>query len=501
MANLTLVKNAFANVARGSVAALVALAMPPFLTKALSKDAYGSWLLILQLATYVSFLDFGVQTAVGRFLAHTNETGDKIQRDRIISTSLAILMGSALLAIVGLTVLAWFLPNLFPQMPVELQNEARWSLIYVGGSLSIGLPFSVFNGIFVGLQRYDIPAFIIGVSKSLGAIFVILIAYSTHSIVAMAVVMAVSNLLGYLWQWLACYQMTREIKFSRELVRKKEGKDILDYCLSLMIWSFGMLLVSGLDTTIVGYYDYKSVVYYAVSASLIAFIAGLQSSLFSVLMPNAAVLSARGESKQLGEVLLKSTRYGLLILLATGLPVVIFAREILTIWMGKDYSEGGTTILQILVVANILRLIGVPYVTMIMGVGQQKLIAMSPIIEALSNLIISIFLGGFMGGVGVALGTLAGSLISIFSHVFYNMPRTKEISFLKNQYLSQSISIPVVCFSPMILYGCFRFVLEKELYDIFTGIVCISTSLCLVLSLGISSSERRRIWRMIEKRS
>jgi O-antigen/teichoic acid export membrane protein len=499
MARLTLVKNAFANVARGSVAALVALAMPPFLTKALSKDAYGTWLLILQLATYVSFLDFGVQTAVGRFVAHANETGDKTQRDKIISTSLAILMGSALLAAIGTIVLAWLLPNLFPQMPIELQTDARWTLIYVGGSLSIGLPFSVFNGIFVGLQRYDIPAFIIGFSKSLGAIFVVLTAYSTHSIVSMAVVMAVSNLLGYLWQWLACYQMTREIKFARELVRKKEGKDILDYCLSLMIWSFGMLLVSGLDTTIVGYYDYKSVVYYAVSASLISFIAGLQSSLFSVLMPNAAVLSARGESKQLGEILLKSTRYGLLILLTTGLPVIIFARELLTIWMGKDYGEGGTAILQILVAANILRLIGVPYVTMIMGVGQQKLIAMSPIMEALSNLIISIVLGGFMGGVGVALGTLAGSLISISGHIFYNMPRTKKISFFKNQYLSESILIPAVCFSPIILYGCCRFVLEKEIYDTVSGIACLLTSLCLVFSFGISSSERKQLWRMVEK--
>jgi O-antigen/teichoic acid export membrane protein len=63
MSQITLVKNAFANVCRGGAAALVMLLMPPFLTRILSKDAYGAWLLILQLATYVSLLDFGIQIA------------------------------------------------------------------------------------------------------------------------------------------------------------------------------------------------------------------------------------------------------------------------------------------------------------------------------------------------------------------------------------------------------------------------------------------------------
>jgi O-antigen/teichoic acid export membrane protein len=497
MSRMILVKNAFANVCRGSIAALIALAMPPFLTKALSNDSYNTWLLVLQLATYVSFLDFGIQTAVGRFVAHANEIGDANQRDSIVSTSSAILAGLSFLAIVAVVSFVWLLPKMFPQMPIYVQTDARWSLLLVGGSLALSLPFSIFNGIFIGLQRYDIPAIITGTSKLLGAVFVIVTAYTTHSIVSMAVIMAISNLTSGLWQWLASWKMSNGIKFSLTLVSKEKSKEIIKYCASLMVWSFGMLLVSGLDIAIVGYYNYSYVVYYAVSASLITFIVGLQGSLFGVLMPSAAVLDAKGESRQLGDLLLKTTRYSFLILLATGLPVTIFAREILTVWIGESYGEKGTLILQILVIANTIRLTAIPYVTMIMGVNQQKMIAMSPVIESLSNFVASIALGKLLGGVGVAIGTLIGSIISMIGHIFYNMPRTKKIDFIRSEYLFQAILPPLICFIPIILYGCIRPYLEIKILNILIGATCTVMSFCLVFYVGISISERRQIYKMI----
>jgi Na+-driven multidrug efflux pump len=166
--SLKIIKNVFANVARGTTAALVIILLPPFLTRILLPDAYSAWLLILQLSAYVAFLDFGIQTAVGRFVAHTNELRDFKQRDSIISTSLAILTGSGVLAMLGIIALAWQLPQLFRGMPTELHQEARFSLLLVGGSLAFSLPFSVFSGIFIGIQRYDVPAWIIGISKLCG---------------------------------------------------------------------------------------------------------------------------------------------------------------------------------------------------------------------------------------------------------------------------------------------------------------------------------------------
>ena len=104
---LILVKNAIANVIRGGATALVAIALPPFLTRLMSPSAFGAWVLILQLSAFVGYLDFGIQTAVGRFVAHANERGDTEHRDRIVNTSLAVLSLTCLVCILATAIAAF----------------------------------------------------------------------------------------------------------------------------------------------------------------------------------------------------------------------------------------------------------------------------------------------------------------------------------------------------------------------------------------------------------
>jgi O-antigen/teichoic acid export membrane protein len=451
MANLTLVKNAFANLCRGGASALVALLLPLFLTRIIDKDVYGTWLLILQLSTYVGFLDFGIQTAVGRYVAHCNELGDIKQRDSIVSTSLVILSVAGVFAIAGISLLAWQLPNLFKDMPFALHRDAQLALLFVGYSLAISLPFNVFGSIFVGMQRYDVPAWIIGSGKLLGGIFVVLMAQSSHSIVLMGIVMGVANLLTGFWQYFAYRQMARDIKVSFQKVSRNSVMEITNYCAGLIVWSMGMILVSGLDATIIGYFDYKSVVYYTLAASLINFIVGIQSSIFTTMLPNAAALGARKDGEGLGKLLISSTRYATITLILTNLPLILGGKWILTLWIGESYAMNTLLLLQMLLIANFIRQLGTPYAIITMAVGEQKLIMLSPCVEGIINLLISIILVKNIGVNGVAIGTITGGLISLLSHLFYNLPRTKNIVMPSVYPLLLAIIKPSAALLPLIL--------------------------------------------------
>ena len=57
----------------------------------MSGSAYSVWVLVIQLSAYVGLLDFGIQTAVGRFVAHATELKDEEQRDQFVNSSIAIL--------------------------------------------------------------------------------------------------------------------------------------------------------------------------------------------------------------------------------------------------------------------------------------------------------------------------------------------------------------------------------------------------------------------------
>jgi O-antigen/teichoic acid export membrane protein len=489
------IKNAIANVARGSIAGLVAIVLPPFLTRILSQDAYSTWLLILQLGAYVSFLDFGIQTAVGRFIAHTNELRDFNQRDSIVSTSLAILTGSGLLAMLGITVLAWQLPQLFKGMPIELHQDARLALLLVGGSLAFSLPFSVFGGIFIGIQRYDVPAWIIGISKLFGGALAVLLAQSTHSIAWMGLGMAIATMSGGFGQFFAYRKIASDIKISMPLISKQAGREITSYCFGISVWTLGMLLVSGLDITIVGFFDYKSVAYYTLAVSLTNFIIQLQSAIFSALMPSAAILGARGDKTGLGSLLVRSTRYGTLLLLGTGIPLILGAKWILTLWVGATYASHTSSLLQILVLANIVRLSGLPYATLVMAIGQQRIILLSPLAEGVSNFLFSVISTTSIGAIGTAIGTLFGATISIGFHLIYNMPRTIDILIDRKLLITEGALRPLVCAVPSIMLYLILFLFPNM--DIASKLV--STLLTMLISAlivwkyGLNVFERRKL--------
>jgi O-antigen/teichoic acid export membrane protein len=495
MSQLRIVKNAFANICRIGVGALVSLAVPPLLIGILSKETYNTWLLILQLSAYVSFLEFGIQTAVGRYVAHHNELGEFRQRDSIVSTALAILTGLSLVAIIGVTLLAGQLPHLFVEMPVELHQDAQLALLCVGSSLAIALPFSVFGGIFIGLQRYDVPAWILGISRLFGGGLIVLAAHTSHNIVMMAVAIAISNLGAGLWQFLAARQVASDIQISIQGVSKATGIEITGYCLSLTVWTIGMLLVSGMDTVIVGYFDYQSVVYYSLAASLTNFLLSIHTAIFGAVMPQAAAIGANKDREALGELLVAMTRYGAIILMMTSLPLIFGAKLFLTLWIGASYTDKTTLLLQLMLIANCIRYIGAPYANIALAVGEQKQIVLSPVVEGIINLIISVIFTARYGVIGVAIGTLCGACVSVAMHFIYNIPRTQSIKVVDPKLLIYAVGKPMIAIVPATLFWS---VYQQFNLSVFWEIVCMAgtTLLCYVFlwKYAMFNTERAKLW-------
>jgi O-antigen/teichoic acid export membrane protein len=492
---LSVVKNAVANVARGTAAALIALAVPPFLTRALPPEKYGAWALVLQLSAYVGYLEFGIQTAVGRFVARGNERSDFRQRDRIVNTAWAALSAAGLLAITLIAALLVVLPRLFRQMPATLYPDVRIAVALVGGSLAIGLPASVFSGIFVGLQRYDVLAEIVVGSRVVGAIAMVMVARHGGSIPSMALSVAAANLASYALQWLLSRRYAPDIQLSPRLVSRQAGRELAGYCVSLTVWSFAMLLVSGLDLTLVGAFDFDKMAFYAVAASLVTFVAGLQNAVFSVMTPSTAVLHARGASTELGRMVIDGTRYGMLLLLVTGLPLFLAAKPILQVWVGPLYAERSAILLRLLVVANVLRLSATPYIATLIGTGQQRLVVVTPLLEGFTNLSVSVLAGYYFGAVGVALGTLVGAVVGVCGIFFYNIPRTTEVRFNMREYMLDSLLKPVLCIFP---FGVALFLQQSivDLQGLLRMVMVLSGGTATLYCLwrwGLVSADRNRL--------
>ncbi len=440
-----LAKNAFANLCRGGAAAVAAMLLPPILIRHMAPASYAAWVLALQAAAYVSYLDFGLQTAVGRFVAYTTEKNELEKRDGIFSAAIIGLSIAALLGILVVLGIAIFAHNLFPQVPATILPSLRIAMVIAGISMSLGLPASAWSGIAAGIERYEIPAIAVGSGRLLSAAALIAAALTGQSIVVMACIVLAARIYSFVLQFALVRRAISNVRFRLAAISRSVVRELFGYCVSLTAWSASMLLVGGIDVLLVGRFDFPGVTPYSICSTLIAFIAGIQTAIFGVIMPRAATLHARENPEELGRLLSKSTQMGALLLLFTGLPLVAFASPIVGRWIGQQFAHLGGLILIILVIANMIRLVNVPYASILVGTGQQKLVVLTPVIEGITNLAFSIGLGLKYGAIGVAYGTLIGAIAGSVANVAYNIKKTKAvISLSRWSFLGASFALPLL---------------------------------------------------------
>ncbi len=73
----------------------------------------------------------------------------------------------------------------------------------------------------------------------------------------------------------------------------------------------------------------------------------------------------------MGRLVVSSTRLSALLLILTGIPMFLYAGPIIHLWIGQRYVAGGAPLLAILIVANIIRLIGMPYAVIMVAAGSK----------------------------------------------------------------------------------------------------------------------------------
>jgi len=452
----TISRNVALSLARVVVNSLVALVLPAYLTQHLPVTTYGAWVLILQLAAFVSFLDFGVQTGVAKFVAEYDALGDVTGAGRHASAGFAMMALAGMLGLGITLILAWQVPRLFHNMPEALYRDVRISVLLVGASLSFGLLCSVFSALFIGLQQYAIPTAISILNRTLYTLTVCITVYFHGSLIAMGVMVALINVSTGLLQVVAWRKKLSQIQIFLGNVDPTILKHMLNYCLVLAIWSAAMLCISGLDVTIVGHYDFKETGYYSLATLPANLIISIISSSLGPFLPAASALSTQRSPLAMGNILSRVTRYSTILILLTGLPLLVSGYPILRLWVGPVYALHSVRYLQVLVLATMLRNLCLPYVTMVVATGKQRVATAAAISEAIVNLGSSIYLARSFGAVGVAMGTLLGAFVSVAMHFTFSMYYTHSTILISRiQLLVGAFLRPALIAIPSLLLFSF----------------------------------------------
>ncbi len=154
----------------------------------------------------------------------------------------------------------------------------------------------------------------------------------------------------------------------------------------------------------------------------------------------------------MGELCIRFSRYCAILLCLFGLPLILGAYPLLSMWVGRPYAARSALYLQLLVVGNMLRQLPSPYVIAVVATGKQHLATVSAVAEASVKWGLSLWLVQGYGAIGVAVGTVVGAVVSLGVHVMVSMRYTRSTILIpRRKFVVAGLLRPLLMVVPSLL--------------------------------------------------
>lgn len=433
---MNLRSRAAANAVRGLGGSLPLALLPSLLSRRLDGDSFAVWLIIIQMATYVTYLEFGVQTALVRATATAYGAGDREGAGSSIAAGIRLLVIATVVALVVLGLFTPFLPHLF-DVPTRLVTDAQIALLIMGTSAAVSLTGSAVHGALIGAGHHWASAIVVTVSRLAGVTGVMIAASRDSGLPTLAACLGVGTVVSST----GAHAMARIFGISTRYLHVGRGEVRLigSVVLTLGIGNMAMLVISGIDVLVVGVVDYPKVAAYGLASSLILILAYGYTIIGSALLPVFSDLHGRRDNDGAERLVWQSSLVGNSILAGALIVITVLRNTVINRWAGS-YAAQTMPVFMILAVAQAIRLSLIPLSSLVLASDDHRGLRLPAIAEAAGNLIASCVLGAVFGYRGVAFGTLVGAVVpfAVYLHLVrrrtfrtFTLRRFANIAFLR----------------------------------------------------------------------
>jgi O-antigen/teichoic acid export membrane protein len=431
----------------------------------LGPDKYGVYSFVVWLLFVVGLLvNLGINTTLTKYVS---EYWGRKDLSTISSIFKKLFRFEILIGVAVSLLLFFFAPHI-----------ARWYKnpelsLYFKVSATVLLPLGLmwlYNGLFCGLQRYDLIAKINLIVSPLTVGIILLVMYVSGKIEWFVAVSTVTNVLLVI-----SYVYLKRTKFdylseNQSAVRRPpsaanalKGK-LLKFSASVfvimvldaIVWErFGILFLSIFSTsTEIAYYN---VAFILSSRTMIL----LPGALTGILLPAMSEVYGGGNKEELAKVHSNSTRYLAMLSLPLCLGGIAIAHQLLPVLYGPSYQPAAL-LFGILLIGGAFGSISTSSSSLLYGTELQRVVVKIGIFSAVVNLTICRLSVPAWGSKGVALATTLAQILSGTSLMFYAYKKHMRQKFPKSGILRILLSA--------FLTGVVAFILAEGLKGI-AGVV------------------------------
>lgn len=355
---------------------------------------FGLWTIFASVWGVSTSLDFGFGTALIKFIASANQSGEKLKINRITSTGffLFVILG-VVLFLVGMMIgeLAFFNnPNIVEE---NLDFNARFVFIFLGFAFYCQYVSIFFRSLFEGFNNYVLSSRLLIVYNFMILFSIIIISTLKLNLVWLSFCYFLSSFILMVLCFAYMKISQKDIKISFSLIDYKEAKVMFGFSLSVQFASvFGVIVDPVIKYIIGNFYSVSAVAFYEIARKFSLAISGLFFNAFRNILPKVSILEVKGDYKNYlendGTILSKFGVGYAGIMLGV---LSIFLIPVIRIWFGSGES---IIFYLLLCLPESINIIGFMVYVFLIGIAKAWLVSIA---QALNLVIIS---------VGVVLGLL-----------------------------------------------------------------------------------------------
>lgn len=470
------------------LAAGVSFFMMPFLVHHLGDRWYGLWVLVASLSTNYYLLDLGLASAVGRFVAKGFAEKDPGAVNTVVNTSLAIymLLGMAIMACAACVA---FGLRFWVRDPAEL-HAVRLVVLIVGLQIAITFPLKSFAGIVYSLVRHDLAVVSQVAGQVASTTLIVVMISQGHGIVALAAANFVGQQIANLVYLLVARRLFPALRLGAQFVTRPAARELLGYG----GWSLLSLVANQLRfktdaAVLAARLSPAAVTYYAVGQSLTEQLSTLLDRATNFMTPIFTGYWVEGRHAELREKFLLLTRVNLVLAAFGGGMVLLLGKAFIERWMGARFLVS-YPVLVVLLAAMMLDFVGNHADNVFYALARHRTLAIINVLEAVSNLVLSLVLVRPLGLVGVALGTAIPLVVCRLAIIPLLVGRLLDIP--PANYYRTVARIPAFTAVYLLAYG---WLVQPWLHASYPSILIVGLSgtppyLAAVALLGFTREER-----------
>ena len=389
--------------------------------------------------------------------------------------------------------MAAVIPGFF-EIPKSLMGSAALATFLLTANITFTLLSKFFAGVSFGYQRQDIPNAILAISILVQGALSYLSLLAGLGIVGLALSAYLTGIGTMITLWVVVSKKFAPIGLSFNRLRKANWKPLLVYGGSVFFTMLGGQIILNTDNIVIGkIISLKSVTLYAIAFQLLRAFNIVFQRISDVFLPVIVQYYAKSDIGRVRFYFEESCFLSMAGFTGLALVMLSFGDMFIALWVGPDHFVGWTTfylLIGFFWFQTYIHSFGLLHI----AVGKMRPVVKLNIIEALTNIALSIMLAYPLGIRGVALG----SFISHVTTNFIFLPRhTAPILDTTPLNIARKILIPVILPAIPVLYAAqlFRGLYFKyPLFSALAGSMLVLGGYFGILSILVG--KERREWYM-----